>query len=115
MSQAFRPLLLLTAFALTPLLAAQPGPDKKDDQGPPPKKDFPFGGPGFKGPPMGQQRKLVKQFDKDGDGRLNQEERQAARDFLKKEGGKGGPGFFGKGPGGFGPGGPLLKPILDNF
>lgn len=31
----------------------------------------------------GQQRKLVKQFDKDGDGKLSQEERKAAREFLK--------------------------------
>ena len=46
--------------------------------GPPPG----FGGPGW---PMGQERKLLKQFDKDGDGRLNKKERTAARDFLKKE------------------------------
>lgn len=38
------------------------------------------GGGGMMG---GQQRKLVKQFDKDGDGRLNQDERKAAREFLK--------------------------------
>lgn len=50
------------------------------------------------GGPMGQQeRKIVKQFDKDGDGRLNAEERKAAREFLKKEGPRGG---FGPGPGG---------------
>src|SRR2546423_2734675 len=76
--------------------------------------------------PMGQQRKLVKQFDKDGDGRLNKEERLAARESLKKDraaggrggfgpggfgapGGRGGPGPGGRGgfgpPGGFGPGG----------
>src|SRR5689334_14505845 len=41
-----------------------------------------FGGPGG---PMGEKQKLVKQFDKDGDGRLNKEERTAAREFLKKE------------------------------
>jgi hypothetical protein len=38
---------------------------------------------------MGQQRKLVKQFDKDGDGSLNKEEREAARAFLKSQGGGG--------------------------
>ena len=60
-----------------------------------PGGDFlPFGpkGPGdFAKGPIGQSRKLVKQFDKDGDGRLNQEERQAAREFLQKEraGGRG--------------------------
>src|SRR5947208_4062983 len=66
---------------------------------------------------MGQVRKLVKQFDKNGDGGLNQEERKAAREFIKKGGGKGGFGM-GKGPkGGFGMGakeppkpGPKVKP-----
>src|SRR5262249_13650717 len=61
-------------------------------------KDFGKGPGGF-GPPGGQERKLVKEFDKNGDGWLNKEERQAAREFLKKDGGRG--------PGGFGPpGGP---------
>lgn len=76
------------------------------------------GGPGFgpggpRGPGgMGQERKVVAQFDKDGDGRLDREERLAARDFLKKERASGGglrfgpggvPGGPGRGPG-FGPG-----------
>lgn len=70
--------------------------------GPPPG----FGGPGG---PMGVERKLVKDYDKDGDGRLNKEERQAARAFLKADreknprGGGGPPGGFpgpGPGPGG---------------
>jgi spore coat protein CotH len=53
---------------------------------------------GMGGPPMGQERKLVDQFDKDGDGRLNREERAAAREFVKNNPvGRGGPG------GGFGP------------
>jgi len=34
---------------------------------------------------MGQETKLVEQFDKDGDGRLNATERQAARDHIKAE------------------------------
>ena len=53
--------------------------------GPPPGN---FGGPpGGGGPPMGMQeaRKLVPQFDKDGDKRLNVAERKAAREFLAKE------------------------------
>ena len=52
---------------------------------------------------MGQERKLVKQFDKDADGRLNRQERVAARAFLKKDrAGGGGRGRFG--PPGFGGG-----------
>ena len=75
-----------------------------------------FGGPGGRGPggpggPMGGERKVVAQFDKDADGRLNKEERTAAREFLKTNRGPGGPGggsFFGPfgGPPGGGPGGP---------
>lgn len=72
-----------------------------------------FGPGGGRGGPMARERKLVKQFDKDGDGRLNVEERNAARKVLKNErangpggggfgprGGRGGPGRGG--PGGFG-------------
>jgi hypothetical protein len=68
--------------------------------GPPP--DFGPGGP------MGQEKALVKKFDKDGDKRLNRAERNAARASLKKEqaaGGGRGPGGrrgFGPPPGGFG-------------
>lgn len=65
--------------------------------------------PGFgPGGPMGQEKALVKKFDKDGDKRLNRAERNAARASLKKEqaAGKGqGPGGrrgFGPPPGGFG-------------
>jgi len=66
-----------------------------------------------------EDTKLVKQFDKDGSGWLNAEERKAARAHLATQprrgpfgrGGPGGPGrgFRGPGPGGpppFGPGGP---------
>jgi len=55
---------------------------------------------------MMQEKKLVKQFDKDGNGWLNSDERKAAREFLAKQGGGrrfGGPGGR---RGGFGPGGP---------
>jgi hypothetical protein len=47
-----------------------------------------FGGPpGIGGPPMGvtQDRKLVTQFDKNNDKRLDAAERKAAREFLAKE------------------------------
>jgi hypothetical protein len=56
--------------------------------GPPP----PFGGRG----PMGQELKVVKQFDKDKDGRLNNDERKVARGWLA-DNGSGGRGFFGGG------------------
>jgi hypothetical protein len=66
-----------------------------------------FGPPGF----GGQERKLVKDHDKDGDGKLSFEERKAARVAAKAQpsgrrgpGGPGGPGPGG--PGGRGPGGP---------
>ena len=63
-------------------------------------------GPG--GPMGGQERELVKAFDKDGNSRLDRRERRAARESLKKErannprGGRGGfgppPGFGGEEP-----------------
>jgi spore coat protein CotH len=65
-----------------------------------------FGGPGQ------PERKLVKQFDKDGDGKLNQEERKAARAFIKANpGGRRGPGGFG--PMGGGPGGMVATPLTE--
>jgi spore coat protein CotH len=54
---------------------------------------------------MQQQMELVAKFDKDGDKRLNAEERKAAREYVQKERAAGrGPGGFGGGRGGFGPG-----------
>lgn len=99
-------LVLFAGFVSAPILA-QPSqgekqdPDKKEFG----KKGFPGGPGGFGGAGgmMGKRRELIPQFDKDGDGRLNAEERQAAREFVKKQGGPGG--MFGKGPGGKGPGG----------
>ncbi|MBM4069614.1 MAG: spore coat protein CotH [Planctomycetes bacterium] len=106
---------LLGAMLLVPWLGGQPDGVSAQD----PKKGPGFGG--FGGP-GGPSRQLVKQFDKDGDGRLDDDERKAARDFIKKEREKGGGfggfgGKGGKGPGGFGqPGGGfatlLVKPIL---
>jgi spore coat protein CotH len=59
-----------------------------------------FGGPpgGFGGPPGGQTRKILKEFDKDGNGWLDAEERKAAR-AKAKEGNRrpGGFGGFGRG------------------
>src|SRR5262245_48936094 len=95
---------LLAGPFLAALTAARGQQDKKKA---PEKKDFEKkkGGKGGFGGPMGQVRKVVKEFDKDGDGRLNTEERAAAREFLKKTKagfgmggkGKGGKGGFGKG------------------
>jgi hypothetical protein len=60
---------------------AQGGPPNPPDGfGPPPG----FGGPGGARGPMGEERKILKDFDKDGDKQLNGDERQAAREFLKK-------------------------------
>jgi hypothetical protein len=76
-------------------------------------------GGGFGPPGIGGERKIVAQFDKDGDGRLNNDERKAAREFLKKNQpvGKGfgppGKGPMGKGPQMFGPGKMLAKPALE--
>ena len=63
--------LLIAASAA--LVAQPPG-----GFGPPPG----FGGPGG---PMGQRREILKDFDKDGDKRLNKEERAAAREFLARQ------------------------------
>lgn len=66
----------------------------------------PFGGGRPFGPPGGQERKLLEQFDKNGDGWLNKQERDEARTFLFLSGGSGRGGFSGppgRGPGGFGP------------
>lgn len=70
-------------------------------------QDGPPGGPpGMGGGPMGgvqADRELVKDFDQDGDKRLNAAERKAAREFLAKEVAEGRErrGFGGR-PGGFG-------------
>ncbi|HKB05555.1 MAG TPA: CotH kinase family protein, partial [Gemmataceae bacterium] len=94
--------LAATLFGVLVLVApregtGQPGPEKKDFD-----KFSPFGkGPIMIGGPGGPARKLVKDFDKDGDGRLSADERKAARESLAKDGR--GPGGFGKG--GFGPSG----------
>lgn len=68
-----------------------------------------FGPPGGPGGPGQPDKKLVAQFDKDSDGRLDRTERTAAREWIKKQPATarpGGPGFGPPGggpPGGFGP------------
>src|SRR4051812_17974807 len=87
-------LILLGLAWLAPPADVTSQTQKKEPQKKEPQKGPPGGPGGFRmggfGGPMGQIRKLVKQFDKDGDGRLNEEERKAAREFLKKERASGG-------------------------
>ncbi len=91
--------------------------------------------PGGKGAGKGrpspeQMQKIIARFDTDGDGKLNETERQAAkaargagRPGGNGPGGKGpgGKGAGGKGPGGKGPGGgdrpnpELMKKVLEKF
>lgn len=85
------------------------GPDRGGRGG----AGFGRGGPGGAGPGGfgggAQQTKLVPQFDKDGDKRLNAAERKAAREFLQTRRAQGrGPG----GRGGFGPGMMLAPQIV---
>jgi hypothetical protein len=65
-----------------------------------------FGGPGGFGPNQ-QTQEILADFDANGDGWLNLEERKAAREMLAKDGGqrRGGFGGFGGPPGGGPPGG----------
>lgn len=90
-------LIVLTLFALTVPLAAQP-PEGPGPGGFGPPGFGPPGGPGrggFGGPggPMGKERKLVDKFDSDGDGRLNREERDAARADMPPANQRRGPRF----------------------
>jgi hypothetical protein len=69
-----------------------------DFGGPPPGGFGGFGrGPG--GPGMQEEKKVVSRFDKDGDGRLNANERKAAREWLKTENSGNGRRFGRRGPG----------------
>ena len=73
------------------------------------------GGPAGKGP--GMREEALKHFDKDGDGKLNEQERGAARQAMQAKGqpGKGAPGIGGAGKGN-GPGnGPGHEAILKHF
>src|SRR4051812_9635580 len=102
------PLLAVSLMATAILTSWAPGQPQPPGGGFQPFDKFDKGGRGKGGPggPGGQQVKLVKQFDKNGDGWLNKEEREAARAFLKTNGGgrRGG-----RGPGGRG-GGEAGKP-----
>src|SRR5882672_4880180 len=79
------PLLLpaLIVFAASALAQRPDGPPPFDPGRPPGGR----GPGGFGGPPGGvrEEINLVKQFDKDGNKRLDATERRAAREFLAKE------------------------------
>src|ERR1051325_304228 len=79
--------------------ADPPPPPTPDAQRGPGGPGGPGGGGGFGGPggPMGQHVELLKKFGKDGDKKLNAEERKAAREFLAKDGGNRRRGFGGFG------------------
>ncbi len=80
--------LIVACLFATSLIAQPPQGFGPPGFGPP-------GGPGFGGPggPMGQERKLVAEFDEDGDGRLNRAERDAAREEMPPAGERPGPRF----------------------
>lgn len=85
----------------------QSGPPPGLEQGPGGPGRGPGRGPGGPGGP-GAEIKLVDQFDRDGDKRLNDEERAAARQHLEQTrpaGGRMGPPRGGPPMGGFAPGG----------
>ena len=80
-------------------------------QGPGGQGGFPGGPPGpggfGRGGPMGEEQKLVKQFDKNKDDRLDAAERKAARGWLAENGGR--RGGFGRGGRGMEPSSPGRK------
>jgi hypothetical protein len=123
---------LTVAAGLSWLLVAVPLRGQTSAEGPPvvppqaEERGPDRGRPGFgpPGPMMMEERKIVKAFDKDGDKRLNREERAAAREYLKKNPAAprgGGPlvlrtpdgAVFPQRPGGFGPP-PGFGPEEDN-
>ncbi len=60
----------------------------RDMQGGMNDRGFPPGPPGFGGDPGGrgfEQESLVKKFDADGDGKLNDNERKSAREYIQKQ------------------------------
>ena len=100
-----KPAILVTTVALTLTISwapAQEFPPVGALQGGPPR-----------GMPMRQERRIVANFDKDGDKRLDTAERAAAREFLKQnpEPRRGGP-PGGRRPGGFGPDGGEATPVV---
>lgn len=77
-----RPLGALSLLLLSAVTTQAQLPDGPPRGGP---GGFGPGGPGGPGGMQQQEIKLVKQFDQDGDKRLNSAERRAAREFIAKE------------------------------
>jgi hypothetical protein len=113
--------LLFSSLALALLFASTHGASAQAADGAPPP-EAPGGGRGMGGPgpfgpggfgfggPLQQEIKVVKQFDRDGDKRLNADERQAARQYLREQRSGRGPGGFGGRRGGFGRAGENEEP-----
>jgi hypothetical protein len=98
-------LLIVVLDAPARAQAAATPPAQQQPQGPPPFGPGGFGGPGGRGGPFGQERKILAQFDKNNDKRLDSAERKTAREWLETQGGGGFRGFGGRrgsGPGGRG-------------
>jgi hypothetical protein len=100
--------LAFTLLACNAVTTAQPSEPTSQPTDEPRRGPGGPGGPDFRGGPGGgfgppTERKVLKEYDKDKDGRLNADERKAAREGLKTTGGaRRGPGGPG-GPGGFRP------------
>ncbi|HET7218041.1 MAG TPA: CotH kinase family protein, partial [Vicinamibacterales bacterium] len=118
--------VLLTVVLDTPARAQSSAAPQAQQQGPPPGPppfgSGGFGGPGGRGGPFGQERKIVAQFDKNNDKRLDSDERTAAREWLETQGGgfRGFGGRRGGGPGGRGfaaasPGPPMTPADVKAF
>ena len=110
-------LLLIAVILIGTLISGAGRPRAVRAQGPGGPGGFQGGPPGpfGRGPMGGQEQKLVKQFDTNKDGRLDNDERKTARGWLAEHsGGRGFGGFGGRRGGGRGiaPGSPgrALKP-----
>jgi hypothetical protein len=117
-------LLLVAVILIGTLISGAGQPRAVRAQGP----GGPGGPGGFQGGPpgpfgrgpMGQEQKLVKQFDKNKDDRLDNEERKTARAWLAENGARGFGGFGGRRGGGRGmapgsPGRPLKPTEVKSF
>jgi hypothetical protein len=85
--------LLITTLLHPPARAQAPSPGGAQTGAPPGPGGF---GGGFSGGPGGPERKILAQFDKNGDKRLDAAERKAAREALAGDSGPGRFGGFGR-------------------
>src|SRR4051812_31556119 len=70
------------ACAAVTVAAQESAPRRPDGSASDPRPPEGVPGPGGRGGPMMQEIKLVEKFDKDGDEKLDREERKAAREYL---------------------------------